>query len=131
MTPAVPCRGDVSSVSDIRVSAQSWAKTLSPLRASWNPHVLFSECTLSPVARAAKRFLRVRRVVTYIAFSLEALSPKLSTQSHGRLVQGQSVPTSREKHIPNLPRRREVEDMGEDSEAAVGIRQAYQLAFLS
>jgi len=34
---------------------------------------------------------------------------------------------SREKQIPNLPRHREVEDMGEDSEAAVGIRQAYQL----
>jgi len=38
-----------------------------------------------------KRFQRERRVVTYIAFggaSLEALSPKVSTQSHGRLVTG-------------------------------------------
>jgi len=34
---------------------------------------------------------------------------------------------SREKHIPNLPRLREVEGMEEDNEAAAGIQQAYQL----
>ena len=94
MTPPVSSssrRGEVSSVSDIRVSAQSRAKTLSPLRASWNPRGFFSERTVSPVARAAKSSREsdaLLRIPPSVGASLGALSPKLSTQSHGRFVTG-------------------------------------------
>jgi hypothetical protein len=56
MTPPVSSssRRDVSSVSDIRLSAHSRANPLSPLKASWNPRGFFSDRTLSPIARAVK-----------------------------------------------------------------------------
>jgi hypothetical protein len=84
-------RAEPSSASDIRVSAQSRAKTLSPPSASWNPRGFFSERTLSPVARAAKSSKEsdaLLRMPPSAGASPGALSPKLSTQSHGRFLTG-------------------------------------------
>ena len=86
-----PRRAELSSASDIRVSAQSRAKTLSPPSASWNPRGFFSERTLSPVARAAnssKESDALLRMPPSAGASPGALSPKLSTQSHGRFLTG-------------------------------------------
>ena len=91
MTPPVSSssRRDVSFVSDIRVSASSRANALSHLRASWNPSGVFSERTLSPVARAAKSSREsdaLLRIPPSVGALLGAISHKLSTQSHSRLV---------------------------------------------
>ena len=61
-----------------------------PLRASWNTRGFFSDRTLSPVARAAKSLESdaLLRIPPSVGASLGALSPKLSTQIHRRLVTG-------------------------------------------
>jgi hypothetical protein len=84
-------RAELSSVSGIRVSAQSRAKTLSLPSASWKPRGFFSERTLSPVARAAKSSRdneALLRIPPSVGVSPGALSPKHSTQSHGRFMTG-------------------------------------------
>jgi hypothetical protein len=92
-TPVSPSsrRAELSSVSGIRVSAQSRAKTLSLPSASWKPRGFFSEPTLSPVARAAKSSRdsdALLRIQPSVVASPGALSPRHSTQSHGRFMTG-------------------------------------------
>ena len=84
-------RAGFSSASGMRVSAQSRANTLSPPSASWKPRGVFSDRTVSPVARAAKRSRERDALLLMVrspGVSLAALSPKLSTQSHGWFMTG-------------------------------------------